>query len=200
MRFEPVVGHKLADVFDGVELGRFRRQRQERDVAWYGQLRRNMPSRLIEEKDGMCAWGDCNRDFLEMQSHGLAVAGGQDKPSAFPFGGTDGAENIGRRRPLVVRRRRTRPTLGPAARDLVLLADARPNQTSMPAPPAGRRPGSLSARQALRPARLLRPAWTAFVYKKGRPWDGGRSGRCGRSRCGRSGSGRSGDGERLPEM
>jgi hypothetical protein len=73
----------------------------------------------------MCAWGDCNRDFLEMQSHGLAVAGGQDKPSAFPFGGADGAENIGRRRPLVVRRRRTRPTLGPAARDLVLLPDAR---------------------------------------------------------------------------
>ena len=73
----------------------------------------------------MCAWGDCNRDFLEMQSHGLAVAGGQDKPSAFPFGVADGAENIGRRRPLVVRRRRTRPTLGPAARDLVLLADAR---------------------------------------------------------------------------
>ena len=84
-----------------------------------------MPSRLIEEKNGMCAWGDCNRDFLEMQSHGLAVAGGQDKPSAFPFGGADGAENIGRRRPLVVRRRRTRPTLGPAARDLVLLPDAR---------------------------------------------------------------------------
>src|SRR3984893_5803568 len=115
MRFESQLSHKLADVFDGVELGRFRRQRQERDVAWYGQLRRDMPSRLIEEKDGMCAWGDCNRDFLEMQSHGLAVAGGQDKPSAFPFGGADGAENIGRRRPLVVRRRRTRPTLGPAA-------------------------------------------------------------------------------------
>src|SRR3982074_2466494 len=94
-----------------------------------------MPSRLIEEKDGMCAWGDCNRDFLEMQSHGLAVAGGQDKPSAFPFGGADGAESIGRRRPLVVRRRRTRPTLGPAARDLVLLPDARliGDQTSMPA-------------------------------------------------------------------
>ena len=36
-----------------------------------------------------------------------------------------GAENIGRRRPLVVRRRRTRPTLGPAARNLVLLPDAR---------------------------------------------------------------------------
>src|ERR1700730_7509306 len=41
---------------------------------------------------------------------------GRTSPAPFPSAG---------RRNLVVRRRRTRPTLGPAARDLVLLPDAR---------------------------------------------------------------------------
>jgi hypothetical protein len=52
----------------------------------------------------MCSWRERKRDFLEMQGHGLAVAGGQDESGAFSFGRTDGSENIGRRRPLVARR------------------------------------------------------------------------------------------------
>ena len=39
------------------------------------------------------------RDFLEMQRHGLAVAGGEDTPGAFSFGRANGAEIIGRARP-----------------------------------------------------------------------------------------------------
>jgi hypothetical protein len=53
-----------------LELGRFRRQWQERDVVWDGKPRRDMPSRLIEDEDGTSAWRDRNRDFLEMHGHG----------------------------------------------------------------------------------------------------------------------------------
>src|SRR2546428_12453106 len=44
---EPIVAHELPDVLDRIELGRFRRQRQERDVVWDGKPLRDMPSRPI---------------------------------------------------------------------------------------------------------------------------------------------------------
>src|ERR1700716_2605519 len=58
---EPIVAHELPDVLDRIELGRFRRKRQERDVVRDGKLLRDMRSRLIEEKDGMRAWRDRDR-------------------------------------------------------------------------------------------------------------------------------------------
>src|ERR1700730_1157452 len=73
---EPIVAHELPDVLDRIELGRFRWQRQERDVVWDGKPLRDMPSRLIKKKNGVRAGRDCKRDFLQMQGHGLAVAGG----------------------------------------------------------------------------------------------------------------------------
>ena len=71
----------------------------------------------------MCSWRDRKRDFLEMQGHGLAVAGGQDEPGAFSFGRTDGSENIGRRRPLVARRGGPGSAFCPSPSDLVFLPD-----------------------------------------------------------------------------
>src|SRR6202011_1837737 len=50
---EPIVAHELPDVLNRIELGRFRRQRQERDVVWDGKPLRDMPSRLIKKKDGV---------------------------------------------------------------------------------------------------------------------------------------------------
>ena len=73
---EPVGAHELPDVLDRIELGRFRRQRQERDVVRDRKLRRDMPPGLIEKNERMRAWCDRKRDFFEMQGHGLAVAGG----------------------------------------------------------------------------------------------------------------------------
>ena len=73
---QPIVAHELPDVLDRIELGRFRRQRQERDVVWDEKPLRDMPSRLIKKKHGVRAGRDCKRDFLQMQGHGLAVAGG----------------------------------------------------------------------------------------------------------------------------
>jgi hypothetical protein len=82
-----------------------------------------MPSCLIEKNERMCSWRDRKRDFLEMQGHSLAVAGGQDKPGAFSFGRTDGSENIGRRRPLVARRGGPGSAFRPSPSDLVFLPD-----------------------------------------------------------------------------
>src|ERR1700731_4190524 len=60
-------------------------------------------------------------NFLQMQGHSLAVAGGEYEPGAFSFGRADGSENIGRTRPLVVRRRRPCPAFRPSVGDLVFL-------------------------------------------------------------------------------
>jgi hypothetical protein len=74
---------------------------------------------LIAKNARMRSWRD--RDFRTMQSHGFAVARGQH--NAFPFGRTDGSENIGRRRPLVARRRGPDSARWPSAGDLVFLPD-----------------------------------------------------------------------------
>src|ERR1700726_962655 len=71
---EPIVAHELPDVLDRIELGRFRRQRQERDVYWDGKTLRDMPSRPVKKNDGVRAGRDCKRDFPQMQGHSLAVA------------------------------------------------------------------------------------------------------------------------------
>jgi hypothetical protein len=59
-----------------------------------------------------------------MQVHRLDIADGQDKPCAFAFFGADGAEDVGRSGALIVWGRGPCAALGPAPRDLVLLADA----------------------------------------------------------------------------
>jgi hypothetical protein len=58
-----------------------------------------------------------------MQVHRLDVAPGQDEPGRLAVLGTDGAEDGGRRRALVVRSGRAGAFLGPTASDLVFLAD-----------------------------------------------------------------------------
>src|SRR2546429_7656878 len=72
---------------------------------------------------------DRKRDLFQMKRHGLAVEGGEDEPRAFSIGRTDGAEDIGRCRPLIMRRGGACSTLGPAAGGLVFF------------PPAGLLPG-----------------------------------------------------------
>ena len=48
---QPVLPHELPDVFLAVELGRARRQRQERDVAWHLEALGAMPAGLIEDHE-----------------------------------------------------------------------------------------------------------------------------------------------------
>ncbi len=59
-----------------------------------------------------------------MESHRLAVARGKNEPGTFSLGGANGAEDIGRTRPLAGWRGRPGPAPCPAAGDLVFLPDA----------------------------------------------------------------------------
>ena len=77
-----------------------------------------------------------------MPLHGLGVAAGQDESRTDAARGTDGAEDVGRLRALIVRRSGPGAAFSPAPRDLVFLTDPR-----FVLPPklyldAGRQPGA----------------------------------------------------------
>jgi hypothetical protein len=61
-----------------------------------------MPAGLIEEQDCMRPGGDLGRDLIEMELHGLAVAGWQDQSGSGPKFGTDSTEQVGRLGALIV--------------------------------------------------------------------------------------------------
>ena len=84
-----------------------------------------MPAGLVDKKGGVRAWRNLGCDFGEVEIHRLRIASWHDERRALAVLGTDRAEDIGRGGSLVFRGARARAALGPAARDLVLLADAR---------------------------------------------------------------------------
>jgi hypothetical protein len=84
-----------------------------------------MPSGLIDQEHRMRARWDLRGDLGEVEVHRLSVASGHDERGALAVLGTNRAEDIGRVGSLVFRRARARSALGPATRDLVLLAEAR---------------------------------------------------------------------------
>ena len=120
---EMVVAHELPDVLDRVQLGRTRRQRQERDVRGHVERPGEMPSRLVEQKDGMGAVRHHGADLGKMRLHGFCVAERHDEPGALALGRADRAEKVSPGRALVVRRAGPGPAAGPSAGQLVLLAD-----------------------------------------------------------------------------
>src|SRR3954467_1570158 len=63
------------------------------------------------------------RDFRQVQAHGLRVASGQDQGRALALLGADRPEDVDRACSLIVGGALPGPPSGPAARDLVLLAD-----------------------------------------------------------------------------
>jgi hypothetical protein len=50
---------------------------------------------LIENENGMCAWGNFGCDFVEMELHGLGVASGEHESSPGSALGAYRAEQIG---------------------------------------------------------------------------------------------------------
>ena len=84
-----------------------------------------MPARLVDQQHGVAPRRDFARQLGQEQRHHLEVAPGQDQPGRLALLGADGAKDVGGRRALIVRGGWARATLGPAARDLVLLADPR---------------------------------------------------------------------------
>ncbi len=71
----------------------------------------------------MRPWRHRGGDLGQVQVHRPGVAAGQDERGALALLGADGAEDVGRRRALVVRGGRARAASGPTAGDLVLLPD-----------------------------------------------------------------------------
>ena len=120
---EPVIAHELPHVFDRVELGTSRRQRQQGDVGRHDQFGRTVPSGLIKDDDSMGAGRHVEGDLFEMHAHRLAVAAGHDDTGSLAFGRTDRTKDPRRGSPLVARSRGTRAALGPAPGELGLLAD-----------------------------------------------------------------------------
>jgi hypothetical protein len=121
---EPVVAHKLPDVFDRIELGAFWRQRNDGDICGHEEAGRQVPASLIDQEDGMGSGRNRFGDLCKMQVHRLAVAGRQDQGRALALLGADRAEDVGGSGTLVARRTGAGAALRPAASDFVLLADA----------------------------------------------------------------------------
>lgn len=117
---EPVVAHVLPVVLDWIEPWIFGRQGDESHVFGHFQLGGDVPAGPVNEQNGVGAGLHGERDLLKVQFHRLGVAKGQDKTER----GADGVEDIGRSGSLILQGKRSRATLGPASRDLVLLASA----------------------------------------------------------------------------
>ena len=121
---EPVVAHELPDIFDRVEFGAFGRQHDDADVCGYIELSGHVPAGLIHQHDRVSAGSNGQRYLHKMQIHGFGIAEGQDQTGALAQPRADRAEDVGRFRSLILRRRWPCPASRPAPRDLVLLADA----------------------------------------------------------------------------
>lgn len=120
---QPVFPHELPDVFDWIELGRFRRQGHQGDIVGDVELVREVPSCLVEQQHGVGARRHGSGDLRQVQGHGGGVAERQDEAGSGPLGRADGAEEIGRTGPLIVRGRGARPAPRPSPGDLVLPTD-----------------------------------------------------------------------------
>ena len=120
---QPIIAQELPDVFDGVQLRAFGRQREERDVERHDELVRQMPAGLIDQHDRVSARRHGGRDLRQVQGHHRGVAPGQYQSRSLTFLGADGAEDVGRSGALIARRRRPRAAQCPAPGDLVLLPD-----------------------------------------------------------------------------
>ena len=120
---EPVVAHELPDVLDWVELGAFRRQRDNGDVGRHDEARRHVPASLIDQEDGVGTGRDDRGDLGEVQVHRIGVAGRQDQGRTVAFLWADGAEDVGRGGSLITGSAGAGATLCPSAGDFVLLAE-----------------------------------------------------------------------------
>ena len=87
------------------------------------ELLREVPAGLIEQQHGVGTGRHRLGDFRQVQGHRVGVAARQDQAGGGASGRADRAEDVGRARALVVRRRGPCAAPRPAPGDLVLLAD-----------------------------------------------------------------------------
>ncbi len=120
---EPVVAHELPNIFHRVELGGFRRQRDNGDVVRHHQAHRHVPASLIGQEDGVGTGRDILGDLRKVQVHCLGIAGWQDQSCALALFRADGTEDVGRGGTLITGSTWAGAALGPTAGDLVFLTD-----------------------------------------------------------------------------
>jgi len=82
-----------------------------------------VPCGAVDDEHGVSARRYLGRDFIEMPLHGLGIAAGQDEARTDTALRTDGAEDIGRFRALVLGRHGPASAWCPAPRELGFLAD-----------------------------------------------------------------------------
>ena len=78
----------------------------------------------VQQQRRVTARFDLPGDGCQVLGHGVGVAPRHDQRRPLALLGADGAEDVGRYRALVLRRRGPGAALGPAPGQLVLLADA----------------------------------------------------------------------------
>ncbi len=122
---EPIVPHELPDVLHWVEFRAFRWERDDGDVLGHNEARRHVPASLVDQEHGVSRRRDRLGDLDEMQVHRFGIAGGHDEGRTLALLRTNGSEDVGGSSALIAGRARSGAALGPSARDLVLLADAR---------------------------------------------------------------------------
>src|SRR5262249_4707799 len=77
---EPVVAHKLPDVFDWIELGAFWRQRNDGDIGGHDEAGRQVPASLIDQEDGMGRARPLWRSLQDAGSSPCRPAGSGPRP------------------------------------------------------------------------------------------------------------------------
>ena len=121
---EPVIANELPDVFDRIEFGTFRRQRDDGDVRRHNEARRHVPSSLIDQEHGVGAGRDDLGDLCQMQVHRFGIAGRQYQGGALAIFWADRTEDVGGGGALVAGSAWPGATFRPAAGNFVLLTYA----------------------------------------------------------------------------
>jgi hypothetical protein len=120
---QPGLAQELPDVLDGVQFGRSGWQQHQREIVWHDEVLGAVPSGPVHQHDPMGSGSHGLRDFRQMQAHRLCVALGHDQGCALALLGADRPEDVDRACPLIMRGAGPGSPPGPAAGDLVLLAD-----------------------------------------------------------------------------
>ena len=121
---EEVVLEVLPGFFGWIALRGVGRRKDERDVLWYFQFGRTMPTGTVGDDGGMDLWGQRGADLVEVQLHHGGIGARQNQPDGGVALRTEGAEDISIVIACVEGHRRTRPFGGPAVSASSFLTDA----------------------------------------------------------------------------
>ena len=121
---EPVRPQVLPDILDRIQFWRSGGQEDRRDVGGHVEIARRMPSRAIQQQNGVRALCDMARYLSNVKLHGERVGKGKRERRARAARRADRAEQIGVLIALVGWLARPRSTPGPLTNEAIFLTDA----------------------------------------------------------------------------